>query len=95
MQSALLVTVPPPPEVALPEDEVREAIDQALKEARQERVLGQGVTPFLLSRVSELTENASLRANLGLLRNNARLAGQIALALARSAPARRSRSKSV
>jgi pseudouridine-5'-phosphate glycosidase len=38
------------------------------------------VTPFLLQRVTELTGNASLRANLGLLRNNASIAGQIARA---------------
>jgi pseudouridine-5'-phosphate glycosidase len=37
----------------------------------------------LLQRVSELTGNASLRANLGLLRNNANLAAQIALSLKR------------
>jgi pseudouridine-5'-phosphate glycosidase len=78
MKSALLVAVPPPPEVALPEDEIREAIKQALQEAKRERVRGQRVTPFLLQRVSELTGNASLRANLGLLRNNARLAAEIA-----------------
>jgi pseudouridine-5'-phosphate glycosidase len=80
MDSALLVTVPPPPEVAMPDDEMRHAIKQALKDAREERVRGQRVTPFLLERVSELTGNASLEANLGLLRNNASLAGQIARA---------------
>lgn len=83
MKSAVLVSVPPPPEVAMPEEEIRGAIKQALQEARQERVRGQRVTPFLLQRVSELTGNASLRANLGLLRNNANLAAQIALSLKR------------
>jgi pseudouridine-5'-phosphate glycosidase len=78
MKSALLVTAPPPAEVAMPEEEMRGAIKQALQEARQERIRGQRVTPFLLQRVSELTGNASLRANLGLLRNNARIAAQIA-----------------
>jgi pseudouridine-5'-phosphate glycosidase len=83
MKSAMLVAAPPPPEVAMPEEEIRGAIKQALQEARQERVRGQRVTPFLLQRVSELTGNASLRANLGLLRNNANLAAQIALSLKR------------
>ncbi len=78
MKSALLVTAPPPPEVALPDEEIRGAIKQALQEARQERIRGQRVTPFLLQRVSELTGNASLRANLGLLRNNASIAAEIA-----------------
>lgn len=78
MKNAVLVTVPPPPEVALPEEEVREAVKQALQDAKQERIRGQRVTPFLLQRVSEITGEASLRANLGLLRNNARLAAEIA-----------------
>ena len=80
LDSALLVTVPPPPEVALPEDEMRQAVKEALKDAKRERVRGQRVTPFLLQRVTELTGNASVRANLGLLRNNASIAGQIARA---------------
>lgn len=78
MTSALLVTVPPPPEVAMPEEEVRQAVKQALQDAKNERVRGQRATPYLLQRVSELTGNASLLANLGLLRNNAHIAAQIA-----------------
>jgi len=78
MTSALLVTVPPPPEVAMPEEEMRQAVKQALQDAKKERVRGQRVTPYLLQRVSELTGNASLLANLGLLRNNAGIAAQIA-----------------
>lgn len=86
MTSALLVTVPPPPEVALPEDEMRQAVKQALQDAKKERIRGQRVTPYLLQRVSELTGDASLHANLGLLRNNAVIAAQIALSLKRDPP---------
>jgi len=67
----------------MPEEEIRAAIKQALQEAKKERVRGQRVTPFLLQRVSELTGNASLRANLGLLRNNASLAAEIARVMMR------------
>jgi pseudouridine-5'-phosphate glycosidase len=81
MKGALLVTVPPPPEVALPDDGMRDAVKQALKDAKQERIRGQQVTPFLLKRVSEITGNASMVANLGLLRNNAGIAAQIARSL--------------
>lgn len=77
-QSAILVTVPPPAEAALPADEVQGSIDQALAEAQAQHITGQAVTPFLLARVSELTGGASLKANLALLRNNARVAAQIA-----------------
>jgi pseudouridine-5'-phosphate glycosidase len=81
--SAVLVTVPPPRNVALPEAEAELAIEQALQDARAERIRGQEVTPFLLKRVTELTGRASLVANLGLLRNNAQVAGQIAVAMGR------------
>jgi pseudouridine-5'-phosphate glycosidase len=81
MRSAVLVVVPPPEEDALPREAVLGAIEQALKEAEAGGVRGQEITPYLLARVSKLTGGASLHANLGLLRNNARIAGQIAVAL--------------
>ncbi len=81
LHSALLVVVPPPAESALPADEMEAVIAQALAEAQSQSIRGQQVTPFLLGRVSELTGQASLRANLDLLLNNARLAAQIAVEL--------------
>jgi pseudouridylate synthase len=79
MQSAVLVTVPPPESSALPPEQVASAIQQALAEAKAEQVRGQAVTPFLLQRVSQLTGGSSLRANLDFLKNNARIAAQISL----------------
>jgi pseudouridine-5'-phosphate glycosidase len=78
MKSAVLVAAPPPADVALKEETVRKAIIQALREARDQKIRGQQVTPFLLRRVSTLTGGASLRANLGLLVNNAEIAARIA-----------------
>ncbi len=78
LSSAILVTVPPPEEVALKPEVVESAIQIALGEAQEQHIHGQSVTPFLLRRVSELTGGMSLRANLGLLRNNARVAARIA-----------------
>lgn len=80
--SAVLVANPPPQEQALAPEAVDGAIQQALAEAQAQGLRGQGVTPFLLRRVSALTGGNSLRANLALLLNNARLAGQVAGALA-------------
>lgn len=85
MTSTLLVAAPPPLEVALPHSKVDEAIQQALDEASAKGVRGQAVTPFLLSRVNALTHSASLQANLGLLKNNAAIAAQIAVELAKAA----------
>ncbi|MGE5223435.1 MAG: pseudouridine-5'-phosphate glycosidase [Omnitrophica WOR_2 bacterium] len=78
MRSAVLVAVPPPEDTALAHENVDGAIEQALQEAFDREVRGQEVTPFLLKRVSELTGGDSLRANLGLLLNNARVASMIA-----------------
>jgi pseudouridine-5'-phosphate glycosidase len=82
MPSALLVTVPPPEYMALPKEDVEGAITQAVQEAEERDIRGQASTPFLLERVSQLTGGASLKANLGLLLNNARVASQIAVAMA-------------
>lgn len=79
MQSAVLVTVPIPEADALPPEQVNAEIDQALSEMHAQGISGQAVTPFLLARVSELSGGTSLRANLALLKNNARVAAQIAL----------------
>jgi pseudouridine-5'-phosphate glycosidase len=81
--SAVLVVNPPPESSALPRDTVERAVEQALAEAKVQRVRGQAVTPFLLERVSTLTSGASLQANLDLLRNNARLGAEISISLAK------------
>ena len=78
LSGSILVAVPPPIDVAIDPDSVETAIQEALVEAQNKNIRGQSVTPFLLSRVSELTGGSSLRANLGLLRNNARVAAEIA-----------------
>lgn len=78
-----LVTVPVPSSDELPAAEAEAAIAAALAEAEGQGVTGKAVTPFLLARVSELTGEASLRANVALLLNNARVASAIAAALAR------------
>jgi len=81
LKSAVLLVVPPPPETAMPSDQMEVAIQAALEEASQEGIHGAATTPFLLSRVSELTGGHSLQANLELLKNNARVAAQVAVAM--------------
>jgi len=83
LQSAVLTVVPPPEEIAIPSDEIKNNVQKALKAAQKRNLIGQEVTPFLLTQMSELTEGRSLQANLGLLLNNARVASQIARSLAR------------
>ena len=79
---ALLVCVPVPPDAALDRDGAEEAIRDALHEAEQASLSAGAVTPFLLSRLADVRGGALLRANVELLRNNARVAGLVAAALA-------------
>jgi pseudouridine-5'-phosphate glycosidase len=78
----MLLAVPPPAEVALPPDEVESAIARALAKASAADVRGQAVTPFLLAAVAEETHGESMRTNIALLRQNARVAAQVARAIA-------------
>ena len=79
---ALLVTVPVPAEFELPSAAVTEVLEEALGAAERQGVTGRELTPFLLARMSELSEGATLRANIALLENNARIGAEIAKALA-------------
>lgn len=79
---ALLVVQPPPAELALSRHDVEHAVDQALARARADGVRGPATTPYLLAAVTAITDGRSLKVNLALLERNARLAGEIAAALA-------------
>ncbi len=80
LHSAVLVTNPVPETEAISKSEMEPYIQQANREAHEQGVHGKALTPFLLPRISELTGGKSMRANLALLLNNARLAAQIARA---------------
>ncbi|HOA24748.1 MAG: pseudouridine-5'-phosphate glycosidase [Aggregatilineales bacterium] len=82
LQGAVLVTVPPPADLALPAEEVEAAVEAAMRDASVSGVTGKALTPYLLARVSEITAGRSLEVNIGLLVQNARIAAQIAVQLA-------------
>lgn len=73
-----LVANPIPLGDQIPQSEIDPMIAQALTEAAQQKITAKAVTPFLLSRVFDLTQGRSLTANIALVLNNARLAAQIA-----------------
>jgi pseudouridine-5'-phosphate glycosidase len=84
LESSILVGNPPPLEAAIPAERVEKWIKQALEEAEKQHISRSAVTPFLLARVSELSGGDSMRTNIALLNNNARLASNIAKALSNS-----------
>jgi pseudouridylate synthase len=78
LEGALLVAVPVPAAVEVPEALMREALSEALRVAEERGVTGRDLTPFLLAHMSWRSGGATLRANLALLENNARIAAEIA-----------------
>jgi pseudouridylate synthase len=78
LQSALLVTVPVPIEAEVESSILETVLEDSLADAARRKITGRDVTPFLLSRMSEVSGGATLRANIALLENNARVAAQIA-----------------
>ncbi len=80
----ILIAVPVPAEHELSAAVAEDAIAKATVEAEAAGIGGKDITPFVLGRVAELTQGASRAANIALLVNNARVAGEIAVALCRS-----------
>jgi pseudouridine-5'-phosphate glycosidase len=80
LDSGLVIANPIPEAHALPRDVVERAIEQALAEAAAQGIAGKAATPFLLARVNALTGGDSLRSNIALVLDNARLAARIAVA---------------
>jgi pseudouridine-5'-phosphate glycosidase len=81
IESALLVVVPVPPEFEVPAEELQIVLTTALEDAEWKGIAGPALTPFLLSQMAERSGGSTLRANIGLLENNARVAGEIARAV--------------
>ena len=77
----VLVCVPAPDGEALPDDVARDAVERAVREATGAGIHGPATTPWLLARIAEITAGASVRANTALIVNDARVAGQLAVAL--------------
>lgn len=78
--SGILICVPCPEGAAIPAIRINSALQQVEQEAQEQAIRGKNLTPFLLSRLAEITEGATLHANLALLRNNAHIAAEIAKA---------------
>lgn len=81
LPNGTLIVVPIPQSAALAAELVEGAVASALSAAKARGIEGNALTPFLLERVAQETEGASLEANIALLENNAGVAADIAQAL--------------
>ncbi len=82
LEGGIVVANPIPEAYDMDSTIINQAIESALKEAKELGIKGQEVTPFLLSKVKHLTEGSSLDSNIQLVYNNARLASEIAVSYA-------------
>jgi len=81
LQGGVVVSNPVPAAMAMESGEIDAIIGQALAEADQQGVKGKAVTPFLLARIKELTGGRSLATNIALVKHNALVGAQLAVAL--------------
>lgn len=81
LKGGAVIANPIPVEDAMESSFINGIIEKALKEAEEKGIAGKEVTPFLLGKVKELTEGKSLEANIALVKNNAVVGSQIAVAL--------------
>jgi pseudouridine-5'-phosphate glycosidase len=79
IDGGVLVANPIPIASELESSIMNEAINQAIVEANNEKITGKKITPYLLSKVNEITKGKSLNANIKLIQNNANLAAKIAV----------------
>ena len=82
LSSGILIGVPIPESQAAQGEMIEEAIKIAVEEARVKNITGRDVTPYILARLNDLTGGESLKANLALVKNNARVGAGIAVELA-------------
>ncbi|MBX3582540.1 MAG: pseudouridine-5'-phosphate glycosidase [Rhizobiaceae bacterium] len=81
LEGGMLVANPVPESDEIPAEEMARYIDAAHRAAQEQKIAGKAVTPFLLAKILELTDGASLKTNIALVENNARVAARIARAL--------------
>lgn len=84
-RGGMLVTNPIPEADAMDPKLINQKIDEALAEAKAQGIHGKDTTPFLLDRIRRITDGHSLRSNIALVKNNAALSAEIAVAMAQAA----------
>ncbi|EOR01901.1 hypothetical protein J056_003577 [Wallemia ichthyophaga EXF-994] len=81
LQSGALFCAPIPPQYAEQGSRIQIAVERAVQESQHanNNILGKDITPWLLNRIAQLTDNNSIHSNIALVENNARIGAQIAV----------------
>lgn len=80
LQGGLVIGNPIPQEEELDPDLLNKALNDALQSANDKNISGKDVTPYLLDQIQKSTQGQSLKSNIALVKNNAKLGAQIAIA---------------
>ena len=83
LKNSILLTVPVPAEHEINLDELEKILAEALTLADEQNISGKEITPFLLAQMAEKSGGKTLRANIALLENNAKIAARVAVQLSR------------
>lgn len=86
LKGGLVIANPIPAEAEIPAAEIAPVVEAAVKKAEAKGVAGKDLTPFLLAEIAGVTGGRSLAANIALVKNNARVAAEIAVAFAAAKP---------
>lgn len=86
LRGGVCLANPVPVDCEIPAAEMAVVIDRALADCADRGIIGKDITPYLLGRIVELTDGASLRTNIALVRDNARVGAAVAGAYAARAP---------
>ena len=78
LDGGILISNPIPSESAIDNDYINKFIDQAILDAKANKITGKDTTPFLLKAITDATNNKSLQANIALIYNNAKVGANIA-----------------
>lgn len=81
LRGGVVIANPVPQAEAMPKEEIDAITEHALQDAASQGVTGKAVTPFLLDRIKQLTGGRSLATNIALVKHNARVGTQLAIAL--------------
>ena len=81
LEGALIIAVPVPPDFEMRLEELEPMLLDALRAAKENGIKGKEITPYLLAQLSERSDGRTLKANIALLENNARVASEIARSL--------------
>jgi pseudouridine-5'-phosphate glycosidase len=85
LKGGIVVANPIPVEAEIPSAEIAPQIEAAVSKAEARGITGKELTPFLLAEIAKVTEGRSLAANIALVKHNARMAADIAVAFAQAA----------